>query len=59
MSCKECSHSPRTYEEYCLSKSCPDKVCPDAFTERANNCGNYNKNCGAIKNERKTKSKKI
>lgn len=38
MSCKECPHSPKNYEEYCIGESCVD-----AFTDKAKNCGSYNK----------------
>ena len=39
--CKNCPNAPQTYEEYCLSKCCPEKICPDAYTEVAYHCGNY------------------
>ena len=43
MSCEDCINSPKTYDEYCISKSCPGVYCPDAYTELAQYCGNYNK----------------
>lgn len=39
--CKNCPNAPQTFEEYCLSKCCPAKICPDAYTEVAYHCGNY------------------
>lgn len=39
--CKNCPNAPQTFEEYCLSKCCPEKICPDAYTEVAYHCGNY------------------
>ncbi|MCR4687708.1 MAG: hypothetical protein K5659_09065 [Lachnospiraceae bacterium] len=41
MSCEECKHSPKTYEEYCIGKSNPTMYCPDAYTEKSHLCGNY------------------
>ena len=41
MSCNECKHSPKTYEEYCMGQKDPSTYCPDAHTERAHLCGNY------------------
>lgn len=43
MSCKECKHSPKTYEEYCIGQRNPSAYCPDAYTEKAQYCGNYDK----------------
>lgn len=42
MGCENCKHAPKTYIEYCISQSCPHIYCPDAYTERAVYCGNYN-----------------
>ena len=39
--CKNCPNAPQTFEEYCLSKCCPEKICPDAYTEVAYHCNNY------------------
>lgn len=39
--CKNCPNAPQTFEEYCLSKCCPGKICPDAYTEVAYHCNNY------------------
>ncbi len=43
MSCKECEYSPKTYEEYCKGQTNPSVCCPDAYTEKAQYCGNYDK----------------
>lgn len=41
MSCEECKYSPKTYKEYCIN---PSRYCPDAYTEKAYLCGNYDVN---------------
>lgn len=41
MSCSKCEYCPKTYDEYCISKSNPSVYCPDAFTDRSYLCGNY------------------
>ena len=43
MSCSKCEYAPKTYEEYCISKKQPQSFCPDAYTEKAQYCGNYEK----------------
>lgn len=43
MSCNECEYRPKTYIDFCLSKFIPDKICPDAYTEKSHLCGKYNK----------------
>lgn len=42
MSCEECKYSPKTYEEYCLSRhNYSGYFCPDSYTEISHLCGNY------------------
>jgi hypothetical protein len=43
MICKKCKYSPKTYGEYCIAQSNPNIYCPDAYTEKASFCGNYDK----------------
>ena len=42
MSCKNCIYVPRTYEEYCLSKTGSEWVhtflCPNAFEKDSSEC---------------------
>lgn len=42
MSCKECEHAPKTYEEFCISRrNYSGYYCPDSYTEKSHLCGNY------------------
>ena len=41
MGCKNCEYAPKTYEEYCMAFAHPEQYCPDAFTEIAMHCNNY------------------
>ncbi len=33
--CKRCEYAPTTYEEYCMKSKCPN-----AYTDKARECGN-------------------
>ena len=41
--CSNCSHAPGNAEEFAMAKQDPTTFCPDAYTEKAQYCGNNNK----------------
>lgn len=44
--CVGCIYSPKSYEEYCIATTNPKRVCPDAYTIKAQYCGNYDQTKG-------------
>ena len=39
--CRGCSACPGNLEEYGIAQMNPTKYCPDAYSDRAQYCGNY------------------